>query len=80
MTGFGGEGRRLSEQLRDQQTERVFPSFSSVGVLGAIQVELVVVQVQVVEVQKEADPQEVQGVDRQNRQVAFPVSYIISTA
>ena len=68
----------------DQRTEQVFPSFSFVGVLGAIQVGLVVVvQVQVVGVQEEADPQEVQEVDRQdrrNRQVAFPVSYIISTS
>jgi hypothetical protein len=82
-TGFGGEGQRLSEQLMDQRKEQVFPSFSFVGVLGAIQVGLVVVaQVQAVGVQ-EADPQEVQGVDRQdhqNRQVAFPVSYIISTS
>ena len=65
----------------DQRTEQVFPSFSFVGVLGAIQVGLVVVvQVQVVGVQEEADPQEVQEVDRRNRQVAFPVSYIISTS
>ena len=49
----------------DQRTERVLHSFSSVGVLGAIQIGLVVVaQVQVVGVQEEADPQEV---DRRQR-------------
>ena len=64
-TGFGGESQRLSEQLMDQRAERVFHSFSCVGVLGAIHVGLVVVaQAQVVGVQEEADPQEV---DRRQR-------------
>ena len=67
----------------DQRTERVFPSFSFAGALGAIQVGLAVAaQVQAVGAQEVAHPQEVQGVgrqDRQNHQAAFPVSYIIST-